>query len=218
MDSIEKIVMEKSRTFAMRRMKKLHSSHGWNHVERVINIADKITENEPGADHFIVLVSAILHDIARPEEDRSNGKKCHASLGSKIALDFLLDLGLDRNRSEHISECILTHRFRNNNKPESLEAKILYDSDKIDSIGAVGIGRAFLFSGEIGARLHNSKIDIESTEAYTDEDTAYREFMVKLRKVKDTMLTAEGKRMAGERHSFMELFFDRFHNEVKGLF
>ena len=80
--------------------------------------------------------------------------------------------------------------------PETTEAKILFDADKLDSIGAVGIGRAFLFAGEVGARLHNKDRDLSPTKPYTKEDTAYREYMVKLRHSREKMLTKEGRRIA----------------------
>jgi len=75
---------------------------------------------------------------------------------------------------------------------------------------------AFLFAGELGARLHNPEVDIYSTQAYSSEDTAYREFCVKLQKIKDRMLTAAGRRIALERHEFMVAYFDRLTNEVQG--
>lgn len=216
MDNIELKIIEKSTAFAKKKMRHLHSSHGWDHVQRVINIADKISKDED-ADPFIVKTAAILHDIAREEQDNNNGNVCHAEIGSKMAYAFLTNEGLDADRANHIKNCIFTHRFRNNDIPNTIEAKILYDADKLDSIGAVGIGRAFLFSGEIGAKLHNSDIDIESTSAYTEEDTAFREYMVKLKFVKDKMLTDHGKKFAEERNSFMENFFSRLHDEVEGV-
>jgi uncharacterized protein len=87
----------------------------------------------------------------------------------------------------------------------------------LDSIGAVGIGRAFLFAGEVGARLHNKEADIAKTKPYTREDTAFREFVVKLGRIKDRIHTAEGRRIAAERHRFMAAFFDRLHKETDGL-
>jgi len=99
----------------------------------------------------------------------------------------------------------------------SKEAKVLFDADKLDSIGAVGIGRAFWFAGHIGAKLHNGEhTGVEHTKAYTKDDTAYREFIVKLRKVKDLLFTAEGRRLAEERHGYMVSFFDRFCRESEG--
>lgn len=210
-------IIDAATAFAKERMTPLHSSHGWDHVERVVSLAEKIAASERTADLFIVKTAAILHDIARIDEVDSTGKNCHAERGSRMAYDFLLSTGLDRDRAGRVRDCILSHRYRNDHHPESIEAKILYDADKLDSIGAVGIGRAFLFSGEVGARLHNPDIDVNLTEAYGKEDTAYREYLVKLRFIHDRMLTPEGRRLAEERHRFMVAFFERLQDEVKNL-
>ena len=79
------------------------------------------------------------------------------------------------------------------------------------------IGRAFLFAGEVGARLHDRDIDVEKTKPYTKDDTAYREFLVKLRHIKDRMTTAEGRRIARERHTYMVDFFARLNRETAGV-
>ncbi len=198
-------------------MKDIPGSHGWDHVERVLSLCHRIVRHEPEADPFIVEAAALLHDIARADEDRSCGRICHAEMGCTMAYEFLRDRGLDVDRALHISECILTHRFRNTLVPSTSEARVLYDADKLDSIGAVGIGRAFLFSGEIGARLHVMDGDVTRSSSYSTEDTAHREFMVKLRYVKDHMLTDEGKRIASERHVFMEHFFRQLLEEITGV-
>jgi uncharacterized protein len=112
--------------------------------------------------------------------------------------------------------CIAAHRFRDNKQPETPEARVLFDADKLDSIGAVGIGRAFLFAGEVGAKLHDKAVDPEKSLPYSEEDTAYREYLVKLRYVKDRMLTASGLELAKERHQFMTDFFERLNREVDG--
>lgn len=197
-------------------MNRLHSSHGWDHVERVVNLAEQIASTEKDADLFIVKTAAILHDIARIDEVESGGRTCHAERGSRMAHDFLIGQGLDAERAGRIRACILAHRYRNDHVPETTEARILYDADKLDSIGAVGIGRAFLFSGEVGARLHNPDMDVSLTRAYSKEDTAYREYMVKLRYISGKMLTGGGRRLAEERHSFMVEFFDRIQKEYRG--
>ncbi len=217
MNQQEMHIIDAASTFAKERMSRLHSSHGWDHVERVVSLAEKIAASEETADLFILKTAAILHDIARIDEVDSTGKNCHAERGSHMAYDFLVSIGLDALRADLIRECILTHRYRNDHQPGSIEARILYDADKLDSIGAVGIGRAFLFSGEVGARLHNPDIDINLTEAYGKEDTAYREYMVKLRYIRDKMMTARGRRLADDRHQFMADFFKRLQDEVKGI-
>ncbi len=190
-------------------------SHDWEHTERVYNLCMRIAEKE-NSDIEILKLAAILHDIGRPEQDRLNGKICHAEKGAVLAREILERYNIDKEKIDKIIHCIETHRFRNDKIPQSIEAKILFDADKLDAIGATGIGRAFLFAGEVGARLHNKDIDIENTKPYTKEDTAYREFMVKLRKIKDKMLTDEGRTIAEERHKFMEDFFDRLNKEIEG--
>ena len=189
--------------------------HDWDHVKRVYNLCLHIGNIE-GANIEILKLSAMLHDIGRPLEDKSKGKIDHAKVGAEMAEKLLRKYDYNEEIISQVAHCIGTHRFRSNNPPISKEAKILFDADKLDSIGAIGIGRAFLFSGKIGAKVHNKDIDISKTEAYSKDDTAYREFLVKLSKIKDRMLTDEGKRIAKERHEFMVEFFDRMNKEVDG--
>lgn len=189
--------------------------HKWDHTERVYELCMRIGRKE-GADLEVLAISAFLHDIGRREQDNSGGAVCHAKIGAKRAKNILKNYNLDKKKLDNIIHCIETHRFKDDNEPKTLEAKILYDADKLDSIGAVGIGRAFLFAGEIGANLHDKDVDIHKTKPYTKDDTAYREFLVKLKKVKDKMLTKRGKRMAKDRHKFMETFFNRINKEVEG--
>ena len=190
--------------------------HDWEHIQRVYNLSMRIGQKE-NANLEILGLSAILHDIGRDAETRSKGKICHACEGASMAGKILQKHNLNKDKIDRIVHCIECHRFRNNKIPASKEAKILFDADKLDSIGAIGIGRAFIFAGENGAKMHSKNIDIETTSAYTIEDTAYREFMVKLRKIKDMMFTAEGKKIAEERHKYMAIFFDRLHKEVDGI-
>ena len=211
MDFIEKIKNEAKSYFTNAR-----GSHDWDHTERVCNLCLRIGKKE-NADTGIIKLAAILHDIGREEEDRLNGKICHAERGAILARQILEKHNVEENKIAKITHCIETHRFRGDKIPQSKEAKVLFDADKLDSIGAVGIGRTFLFAGEVGARLHNKEVDIEKTKPYTVEDTGYREFIVKLSKIKDKMLTSEGKRIAEERHDFMVKFFNRLNEEVDGV-
>ena len=165
----------------------------------------------------VLSASALLHDIGRRYETREQGKICHAEKGAELARDILQKLNFPPSFIDEVAHCIEAHRYRGDKIPRTLEAKILYDADKLDSIGAVGIGRAFLFAGQTGAKLHNdSDIDILACKSYSREDTAYREFKFKMSKIKDRMLTPEGRRLAEERHVFMEVFFERLEKETKG--
>jgi uncharacterized protein len=191
-------------------------SHDWDHTERVLRLCLRIGRKEK-ADLEVLRLAAVLHDIGREEEDRSNGRVCHGARGATMAAEILARHGVGLEKIARVAHCIETHRFRGRRPPQSLEAKVLFDADKLDSIGAVGIGRAFLFAGEVGARLHDPAIDVEKTKPYTRDDTAYREFLVKLSRVKDRMFTREGKRIARERHRFMAAFFERLNRETRGL-
>lgn len=191
-------------------------SHDWEHTERVYNLCIRIGKQE-NADLEILQYAAVLHDVGRNRQDASNGASCHAEEGAMIARKLLSKYELAPGKIESIVHCIAAHRFRGTVTPRSVEAKVLFDADKLDSIGAVGIGRAFLFAGEVGAKLHDKNVTVENTKPYTKEDTAYREFQVKLRKIKDRMLTREGKQIAKRRHQFMVKFFDQLNNEVDGI-
>ena len=190
-------------------------SHDWDHTLRVCRLCEHIGRKE-GADLDVLKVAAYLHDIGRSHQDAADGAICHAAKGEEMARDIVAGLPLAPDRGANVLHCIRTHRFRNANPPRTLEARILFDADKLDAIGAVGVARTFLFAGEVGARLHNPEVDFTQTRPYSREDTGYREFNVKLRKIKDRMLTDEGRRLAVERHRYMEDFFLRLQEEHEG--
>lgn len=208
-------LVEKVRQIMFERLADSKGSHDFDHTERVYNMAIHLAKAE-GADLEIIELSALLHDIARKEEDESNGSINHALKGAEIAREVLLELEVSESKIDRICECIARHRFRDDNNPETLEEKIIFDADKLDSIGAVGLGRAFLFAGEFGNRMHNKDVDINLSAEYTKEDTAYREFLVKLSKIKDRMQTKEARRIAEQRHQFMVDFFEAMNAEVVG--
>ena len=191
-------------------------SHDWDHTERVYNMCLHIGKKE-NANMLVLELAALLHDIGRGEQDKSKGTLCHAEVGAKRTPKILEKHGFDKKTIDSIVHCISTHRFRKGNAPESLEAKILFDADKLDSIGAIGIARAIYFSAEHGAKVHNhNHKNIHNTVEYSKDDTAFREFNVKLKKVKDKMLTSEGKNIARHRHKYMEKFFEELNKEVDG--
>lgn len=190
-------------------------SHDWEHTLRVLRLCRRIGPVE-GADMLVLEVAALLHDIGRPLQDASNGSVCHAVQGAAMAGRIIAELPLAAARKENIIHSVRTHRFRDRHIPETVEAKVLFDADKLDAIGAVGVARAYLFAGELGACLHNPHLPPEQAEPYSRNDTGHREFSVKLSKIKDRMLTTEGRRMARDRHAFMVTFFERFLEEFEG--
>ena len=192
--------------------------HDFAHTLRVLKNAERIASEEPGCDADAVRFGALLHDVARPEELASGGKLCHAALGADKARRILEEEGCEHTVFvQHVSEIVRTHRYRGNLKPATLEACIVYDADKLDSLGAFGVARAFHFAGRIGACLHNTEQEALASESYSSQDSAYREYLVKLRKLPDHLLTDPARRMAADRAAFMRAFFDRLNEEQEGL-
>ena len=190
-------------------------SHDWEHTLRVLRLCERMGPAE-NADMDVLRAAAYLHDIGRVFQDASNGAVCHAEKGAQMAGPLVEKLPLTPGQKQNIIHCVRSHRFRNQHQPGTVEAKILFDADKLDAIGAVGVARAFLFAGEVGARLHSPAVAVEDAKPYSENDTGYREFKVKLSKIKDRMLTGQGRKLARERHAFMDDFFKRFMDEYAG--
>ena len=135
------------RQISFQHCEKEGGSHGPDHSERVYATALAIGR-KMGARLDILAAAALLHDIGRRYETESKGDICHADKSAEMAVDILTGLNFPKEDIEQVADCIRSHRFRRNEHPSSLEAEILFDADKLDSIGAIGIGRAFLFAGQ----------------------------------------------------------------------
>jgi len=208
-------MMAEVKKFAQSYFRGARGSHDWEHTLRVGRLCERIGPAE-GVDMTVLMIAAYLHDVGRYHQDQSNGAVCHAEEGVKIAGPMIASLPLAPARKENIIHCIRAHRFRGENRPRTREARVLFDADKLDAIGAVGVARAFMFAGEVGAVLHNPEIDIEQSRPYSKDDTGFREYKVKLSKIGRRILTAEGRKLARKRHAFMKNFFDRFLEEYDG--
>ena len=197
-------------------LKKSPRCHDWEHTMRVLHNARELAAVEKKCDMMVVEFGAVLHDIARADEMAIKGKVCHAEKGSKMADKILKDEGIEKGTRTKIVKCVRRHRFRSSQAPKSIEEKIIYDADKLDSVGAVGLGRAFLFAGHCGAKVHNKKDEAVNSSTYSENDTAYREFLVKQRFIPDKMLTDIGRKVAKERVKFMKEFFEKLDDEIYG--
>jgi len=193
--------------------------HDWDHTRRVRLNALSIARSEH-ADLLVVEVAALLHDIGRPQESHDHGQTDHAALGARMSREILMQLGVtDEAFLARVANCIASHRYRRRSEglePSSPEARCLFDADKLDSMGAIGIGRAFHFAGCAGARVHNTAEEALASSSYSHEDTAYREYLVKLRYLKDAMLTSAGRALARQRSDFMDAFFQELVAETSG--
>ena len=181
------------------------TTHDFDHVMRVYRLAERIGQEE-GADMVVLRTACLLHDIARADQD-TGAIKNHAAEGAIRVKNVLHDQPPEF--VEAVSQAVATHSFRDGNAvPKSLEAKILFDADKLDAIGAIGVARAFTFGGRRGRKLW--------APLSSDENTAYTEYDVKLCKIKDRLFTPTARAIAEERHAFMTEFFDRLAQEVNG--
>jgi uncharacterized protein len=192
------------------------SGHDFDHVMRVLALAERLAHTE-GADVEIVRAAALLHDIARADEDASNSGD-HAQMAADRARALLIERGVTPERAEQVAHAIAAHRFRGSTAPQTLEAKILFDADKLDSIGAIGVARAYAISGVLNQRLWSEVTPgaVATRDQHNSHHTAVAEFVVKLSKVRERVHTAAARQIAEDRHAYMAQFFDRLAHEVKG--
>ncbi len=193
-------------------------SHDFTHIERVFRLSLTIGRSE-NANLEILGIAALFHDIAREEENASGGLICHAAASAERTRNLLKARELEPAKIDAICACIATHRFRDHNDPQTIEAKCLFDADKLDSLGAVGIARAYLWLGEHGGTVYVAQEIWEQTDFESnrpEEDSLQREWHIKLRNVKDCLYTRTARRIAAKRHRTMENFLTVLENEVLG--
>jgi len=167
--------------------------HDQDHSKRVKLLALYIVKRE-GGDPKVIEMAADLHDIARNYDN-------HAIVGAKIAEDILRKKGYPEDFIRKVCHCIEAHSFSSGVKPKTIEAKILSDADKLDAMGAIGIARAFMFAGERGESLED----------------VLRHFEEKLLRLRDLLYTETAKKLAKGRHKFLEEFYRRLIDEIRGV-
>ncbi len=190
--------------------------HGFDHVLRVMRSAEEIGE-ELGADLEVLRAAALLHDAAGadPRENRAE----HESASAEFAQKILGEEGWPEERVQAVTECIVSHRYRGKQNPESLEAKILFDSDKLDVIGAFGVARTLGYAMQAGQPMFAEPSDqfMETGQTIPDEPhSAYHEYLFKLRNVKDRLHTDPARRLAAEREQVLVSFFEQLAAEARG--
>lgn len=206
------------------------SAHDLEHTFRVLKLAKKIAEKEGKVNMEVIELAALLHDIARVKEDSDKtGNTDHAVLGAEMARKILSDLGYPNETVDAVCHAIRTHRFRGENVPETIEAKILFDADKLDAIGAVGIARAYMIAGERGEPLYREVSDLD---AYKKENlvggklngrikdiskhSVNMEYETKFKKIPDRLFTETARKIAKDRLEFMAQYFGRLKKEIEG--
>lgn len=200
--------------FVKEKLEGAEAGHDWFHIERVWKLSKKIAEKEE-CNVEVVELSALLHDIADPKFH--NGDE---TLALKISREFLESQNASEDIIEQVLFVIKNISFKNRGEaPKNLpiELKIVQDADRIDAIGAIGIGRTFNFGGFKNNPMYDPNIqpslNMSKEEYKKSNGTTINHFYEKLLLLKDLMNTSEGKKIAEERHDFMLKFLDQFYKE-----
>ncbi|MFZ2193014.1 MAG: HD domain-containing protein [Candidatus Moraniibacteriota bacterium] len=206
------------------------SAHDLDHVMRVYNMALRIAKDEKNVDLDVLKSATLLHDIARVKEDNDkSGKTCHAMESANMSEKILISLNYPKDKIEKIKKCILSHRYKTESRAQTIEEKILFDADKLDSLGAIVIMRAGMWLGRNNANIFPKM----TLEKYIKENLVggkingrikdaskhciYYEHEIKNKKLPGAMHTKSGKKIAKERLKFLDKFLDRLKKEAEGI-
>ena len=194
--------------------------HGFDHVLRVYRMAERLALAE-GADLEIVRAAALLHDAEGSATSGGEiGRSNHQHASSEFARQELEAEGWPPERITAVQHCIRAHRFRDNSEPpQTLEARILFDADKLDVIGAIGIVRTVAFDVIVGQPVYSepSRRFLSTGEKEPGEPhSSYHEYLFKLSRIRDRLFTPTAHAIAEERHRFMAEFFTRLAAEERG--
>ena len=191
------------------------SAHDREHIRRVLHIAMVIAQEEPETDYDVLIAACLLHDIGRREQF-ADPNQDHALVGGKKAWTFLRERGFDEGFARKVRSCIETHRFRREAPPQSLEAKILFDADKLDVAGAMGIARALLYQGQVGLPLYRRDQAGKVLHGNEDEEASFfREYHFKLEKLYDRFYTRKGRELAQSRRQAAVNFYEALLAEAR---
>jgi len=214
----EKQLIDQTMSFVRGKMAGKDGGHDWHHVLRVLRNTETIHASEQQGNLLVIRLSALLHDIgdSKFHEGQDN-------LSSQLSRIFLSGQNVNEPIIQQVCQIIDHISFRDRFKtgrPESIEFKIVQDADRLDAIGAIGIARAFSYGGLKKRSLYDPEIsprEYDSKEVYTSSDApTIQHFYEKLFLLKNLMNTTTGRRMAEERHLYMENYVEQFLAEWNG--
>jgi uncharacterized protein len=211
-------IIETTIRFVKNELKNAEGGHDWFHIERVYNNTLLIAKHED-VNITVVSLAALLHDIA--DSKFHNGDE---TVGPRVASEFLLKHNVDSKIIEHVTQIIENMSFKNsfdlNPSFNSKEMEVVQDADRLDAIGAIGIARCFNYGGFKDRPLYDPKIkpnlNMTKAEYKAAKAPTINHFYEKLLLLKDQMNTKTGKRIALDRHKYMESFLKQFYAEWEG--
>ncbi len=213
----EQQIIRRTVAYVKAELQQAEGGHDWWHIERVWKNTQQIAQTEP-VDWLVVELAALLHDIADSKFHDGDDE-----IGPQKAGTFLRQLGVDESVAEHVIQIIRHISFKGGNFTASFhspELAVVQDADRLDALGAIGIARAFHYGGFKNRELYNPAItpNLEMTKEEYKSSTAptINHFYEKLLLLTDRMNTETGKRLAKQRHRFMEDFLTQFYAEWEG--
>lgn len=213
-----KKIIRETVLFVKKELEGKESGHDWWHIYRVWKTAKKIADIEE-ADMFLVELAALLHDIA--DRKLNNGDEQSGLIKVKSYLSSQIDNKSIIDKILHIIESYsFTSQLRSGKGMSTLEGKIVQDADRLDALGAVGIARTFNYGGHLNRPLYNPKKqarkNISATQYIRSNSPSINHFYEKLLRLKDLMNTKTAKKIAEERHKYMEQYLQQFYKEWNG--
>jgi len=194
------------------------SAHDKEHIYRVLYNALEIAKSLTDVNYDILITACLLHDVGRKEQFE-NPDLCHAMVGGDKAYQFLLDHDFSKDFAEQVRKGIQSHRYRKSNPPESIEAKILFDADKLDATGTMGIARTLVYKGTVSEPLYSLLSDGTVSSGEGDETPSFfQEYKYKLEKLYNHFYTECGSKLAKERQQAAIDFYNNMYNEVNASY
>jgi uncharacterized protein len=206
-------IIAKTVVFAKEKLSGEGTGHDWFHVQRVWKTTKYLAKKE-GADVFVAELAALLHDIA---DWKFNGGD--ETEGARVSRAWLESLGVEEDIIKKVTSIVehSSYKGKQGKKLETLEGLVMQDADRLDAIGAVGIARVFAYGGSLAREIYNpaiAPIDFTNAEQYKNNtSTPINHFYEKLLLLKDLMNTATGRKLAQEKHAFMEKYLLEFYKE-----
>ncbi|MFN2395665.1 MAG: HD domain-containing protein [Bacteroidales bacterium] len=217
MKESQRVIIKKTEDFVKKELSDAESGHDWWHIWRVWKLSVKIAQSEQ-VDLFVVELGALLHDIADSKFHDGN-----ETLGPQKTLSFLESLGVDEFVIDHVVKIVANISFSAGKEKQSFRSKeldIVQDADRLDALGAVGIARAFNYGGFKNREIFNPDIkpnlNMTKEEYKRNNAPTINHFYEKLLLLKDKMNTDTGKKMAIQRHEFLEKYLEQFYQEWEG--
>src|SRR6266852_7753001 len=198
------------------------AAHDYDHIVRVMALSDTIQARE-GGDLTTIWAAVALHDIGQGRERRYGGD--HAFIGATMAAELLTGTPFPKDAIPAVQQAIRDHRMTGRATPQSLEGRILYDADKLDSLGAIGIGRLYCITGRYNQKVYSpvpagitepiDPVMIRSLRRRPDYSPSI-EFQLLFTNLPERMTTNTGRELARERFAYMQEFFTRLRQEIEG--